>query len=206
MAREYAHPVAFRRPPSLLELLLSTCLAHRHAPGLIVLRVLPSPRIETLLALADRSPLRARAGMNAHGAPFPSLIRRTRRSRQQRAWLNGFFSAYLGINGESAAAVRASEADETARRISPVTSVACHGERLALAKDRKPQRQLMAGNRPARLAAIALSFCQPMAERYGRAPSPTWPLLAGGKETSAMLKELLAALDRNAARRSKRRR
>ena len=42
--------------------------------------------------------------MNAM-APLPSLIPENAPfSTEQRAWLNGFFSAYLGVNGDMGAA------------------------------------------------------------------------------------------------------
>jgi sulfite reductase (NADPH) flavoprotein alpha-component len=46
--------------------------------------------------------------MNAM-TPIPALIPENAPfSTEQRAWLNGFFAAYLGVNGESAGADAAS--------------------------------------------------------------------------------------------------
>src|SRR5260370_24203767 len=77
----------------------------------IVLRVLSPPR--------DRPAARPRgsgAGAGARSmnamAPIPSLIPENAPfSTEQRAWLNGFFAAYLGVNGESTAAQPAAAAE-----------------------------------------------------------------------------------------------
>ena len=128
MAREYAQSVAFDDLPPLLERLLAAWLAHRQAPGEIVLRVLPPPR-DRRTARARRSRAGAGAGgMNAM-APIPSLIPENAPfSTEQRAWLNGFFAAYLGVNGEPAAADAASaRSRRTGRGLPLARSVARHG-------------------------------------------------------------------------------
>src|SRR6476620_3458596 len=83
--------------------------------------------------------------MNAM-TPIPALIPESAPfSTEQRAWLNGFFAAYLGVDGggagEPAGAADESDADEAFPWHDASLRMA---ERLKLAKDRKPQRQLMA--------------------------------------------------------------
>ena len=78
-----ARPSRRRRPKSFFEF----CRRHE---------------IAALRELAGRAPLRGARGMNAM-TPIPSLIPENAPfSTEQRAWLNGFFAAYLGVNGEPA--------------------------------------------------------------------------------------------------------
>ena len=134
--------------------------------------------------------------MNAM-APIPSLIPENAPfSAEQRAWLNGFFAAYLGVNGEREAADAASpesdEPDEDQPWHDPSLAMA---ERLALAKDRKPQRQLMAAT--AQLDCGQCGYlCQSYAEAVWTGAEPDMGrCVPGGKETQRKLKELMAALD-----------
>ena len=84
--------------------------------------------------------------MNAM-TPIPSLIPENAPfSAEQRAWLNGFFAAYLGVNGETSsepAAVADDDSDPNEEMPWHDASLAM-AERLELAKDAKPKRQLMA--------------------------------------------------------------
>ena len=106
-------------------------------------------------------------------APIPSLIPENAPfSAEQRAWLNGFFAAYLGVNGEpeaaDAAAPESDEPDEDQPWHDPSLAMA---ERLALAKDRKPQRQLMAAT--AQLDCGQCGYlCQPYAEAVWTGAEP----------------------------------
>jgi len=128
--------------------------------------------------------------------PIPSLIPENAPfSSEQRAWLNGFFAAYLGVSGEPAseagASPEADERDEDQPWHDPSLAMA---ERLALARDRKPQRQLMAAT--AQLDCGQCGYlCQTYAEAVWTGAEPDMGrCVPGGKETQRKLKELLAAL------------
>ena len=130
-------------------------------------------------------------------APIPSLIPENAPfSSEQRAWLNGFFAAYLGVNGEPAgeadASPEADEPDEDQPWHDPSLAMA---ERLALARDRKPQRQLMAAT--AQLDCGQCGYlCQTYAEAVWTGAEPDMGrCVPGGKETQRKLKELMAALE-----------
>ena len=135
--------------------------------------------------------------MNAM-APIPSLIPENAPfSTEQRAWLNGFFAAYLGVNGESSAAEDAAstesdEPDEDQPWHDPSLAMA---ERRELARDRKPARRLMAAT--AQLDCGQCGYlCQSYAEAVWTGAEPDMGrCVPGGKETQRKLKELLAALE-----------
>jgi sulfite reductase (NADPH) flavoprotein alpha-component len=114
-------------------------------------------------------------------------------SIEQRAWLNGFFAAYLGING-------AAVAEETAEAEDPNEDFPWHdaslalAERLELAKARKPQRQLMAA-----MAQLDCGQCGYLCQTYAEAvwsgaEADLGRCVPGGKETQRKLKELMATL------------
>ena len=77
-------------------------------------------------------------------SPIPQIIPENAPfSTEQRAWLNGFFAAYLGVSGSTAA--EEVSADPAEPEDFPWHDAALSlAERLALAKDGKPERQLMA--------------------------------------------------------------
>ena len=127
--------------------------------------------------------------------PIPSLIPENAPfSTEQRAWLNGFFAAYLGVNGESTA-------EETAEPAEPDEDQPWHDaslampERLALAKDRKPARQVMAA-----MAQLDCGQCGYLCQTYAEAvwsgaEADMGRCVPGGKETQRKVKELMVALE-----------
>ena len=127
--------------------------------------------------------------------PIPSIIPETAPfSTEQRAWLNGFFAAYLGVTaeamGQSDAA--AAEADEDFPWHDAALAMP---ERLELAKDRKPERQLMAA-----MAQLDCGQCGYLCQTYAEAvwsgaEADMGRCVPGGKETQRKLKELFAALE-----------
>jgi len=129
---------------------------------------------------------------------IPSLVPETAPfSSEQRAWLNGFFAAYLGIDGEAAPAgggdaATEAEPDEDFPWHDPALAMA---ERLGLAEGRKPSRQLMAAT--AQLDCGQCGYlCQTYAEAmWSGAESDLGRCVPGGKETQRKLKELMAALE-----------
>ena len=103
--------------------------------------------------------------MNAM-APIPSLIPENAPfSAEQRAWLNGFFAAYLGVNGKpeaaSAAIPESDEPDEDQPWHDPSLAMA---ERLKLAEGRKPPRRLMAAT-----AQLDCGQCGYLCQTYAEA-------------------------------------
>ncbi len=127
--------------------------------------------------------------------PIPQLIPENAPfSTEQRAWLNGFFAAYLDVNGETIV-------EETAEPQDPNEDFPWHdaslvmAERLELAKERKPQRQLMAA-----MAQLDCGQCGYLCQTYAEA---VWTgaeadfgrCVPGGKETQRKLKELVTALE-----------
>ena len=113
-------------------------------------------------------------------------------SEPQRAWLNGFFAAYLGVEGP--------ESPETAAEPSEPEDFPWHDaamampERLALAKDKKPERQMMAA-----MAQLDCGQCGYLCQTYAEAvwsgsEADMGRCVPGGKETQRKLKELMAAL------------
>jgi len=128
-------------------------------------------------------------------APIPSLIPENAPfSAEQRAWLNGFFAAYLGITGEPQPAESAEPADPDEDFPWHDPSLAMV-ERLKLAEGRKPARRLMAAT--AQLDCGQCGYlCQTYAEAVWTGAEPDMGrCVPGGKETQRKLKELLAALD-----------
>ena len=130
--------------------------------------------------------------MNAM-APIPQIIPETAPfSTEQRAWLNGFFAAYLGVDGATGEAEAAPEEHEEFPWHEPTLSLA---ERLELAKDRKPERQLMAA-----MAQLDCGQCGYLCQTYAEAvwsgaEADLGRCVPGGKETQRKLKELVPALE-----------
>ncbi|UYN95066.1 MAG: sulfite reductase subunit alpha [Enhydrobacter sp.] len=118
-------------------------------------------------------------------------------SPEQRAWLNGFFAAYLEVGtgtmgddgGSSTGPADMGEEFPWHDASLPMS------DRLALAKDRKPERQLMAA-----MAQLDCGQCGYLCQTYAEA---VWSgaeidmgrCVPGGKETQRKLKELLATLE-----------
>jgi sulfite reductase (NADPH) flavoprotein alpha-component len=126
-------------------------------------------------------------------APLPQIIPENAPfSTEQRAWLNGFFAAYLGIDTVPGAAGDAPDEDEEFPWHEPTLSLA---ERLELAQDRKPERQLMAA-----MAQLDCGQCGYLCQSYAEAvwsgaETDLGRCVPGGKETQRKLKELLPALE-----------
>lgn len=128
-------------------------------------------------------------------APFTS---------EQRAWLNGFFAGllHLGVPGETGAAgsLEGTPPAET----QPEEEFPWHDpalpleERLALAQDKPPERQLMAAM--AQLDCGACGYvCQTYAEAIARGEEQDLArCVPGGSETAKALKQLVS-LPRSAA-------
>lgn len=127
-------------------------------------------------------------------APIPSLVPESAPfSPEQRAWLNGFFAAYLGVEAETAVDGGAAvEPDEDFPWHDPALPLA---ERLKLAEDRKPNRQLMAAT--AQLDCGQCGYlCQTYAEAMWSGAEPDLGrCVPGGKETQRKLKELMVVLE-----------
>ena len=128
-------------------------------------------------------------------------------SPAQRAWLNGFFAALLSMranfNGGGGVAIStpaaetlaapapAAEADEEMPWHDPSLAME---ERLLLAEGKKPERQLMAAM--AQLDCGACGYlCQTYSEAIARGEEKDLTRCApGGRDTSKMLKTLVAKL------------
>jgi ferredoxin-nitrite reductase len=97
MAREYALSVPFDELPRCSSVLLGAWLAHRTAPAGELLRVLQRTQSPTARGVREAGAA-AGGGMNAI-RPLPSIVPENApfSTVQQRAWLNGFFAAYLGL-------------------------------------------------------------------------------------------------------------
>ncbi len=126
--------------------------------------------------------------------PIPSIIPETAPfSTEQRAWLNGFFAAYLGVTAEAMGqGEAAAEADEDFPWHDASLAMP---ERLELAKSAKPERQLMAA-----MAQLDCGQCGYLCQTYAEAvwsgaEADMGRCVPGGKETQRKLKELLAALE-----------
>lgn len=127
-------------------------------------------------------------------SPLPSLIPENAPfSTEQRAWLNGFFAAYLGVNGgpESAETAESVEPEDFPWH-DPTLSLA---ERLVLALEKKPERQLMAA-----MAQLDCGQCGYLCQTYAEAvwsgaEADAGRCVPGGKETQRKLKELLGTLE-----------
>jgi sulfite reductase (NADPH) flavoprotein alpha-component len=129
---------------------------------------------------------------------IPSLIPENAPfSADQRAWLNGFFAAYLGVDGGTSSAPAAAADDDS----DPNEEMPWHdaslgmAERLELAKDRKPKRQLMAA-----MAQLDCGQCGYLCQTYAEAvwsggEADMGRCVPGGKETQRKLKELMVALE-----------
>ena len=126
-------------------------------------------------------------------APLPQIIPEDAPfSTEQRAWLNGFFAAYLGVDTGTGAGGAAPDEDEEFPWHEPTLSLA---ERLELARDRKPERQLMAA-----MAQLDCGQCGYLCRTYAEAvwsgaEADLGRCVPGGKETQRKLKELLPALE-----------
>ncbi|WP_439613862.1 sulfite reductase subunit alpha [Reyranella sp.] len=127
-------------------------------------------------------------------APIPQIVPENAPfSTEQRAWLNGFFAAYLGVNGggpESAPA-EAVEPEDFPWHDAALTL----GERLELAKDRKPERRLMAA-----MAQLDCGQCGYLCQTYAEAvwsgaEADMGRCVPGGKETQRKVKELVTAFE-----------
>ena len=126
--------------------------------------------------------------------PVPSIIPENAPfSSEQRAWLNGFFAAYLGVTAEAMG-----QGDAAAK---PEEDFPWHdaslamAERLELARGAKPARQLMAA-----MAQLDCGQCGYLCQTYAEAvwsgaEADMGRCVPGGKETQRKLKELLAALE-----------
>ncbi len=125
--------------------------------------------------------------------PVPQIIPENAPfSTEPRAWLNGFFAAYLGVDGASGTAETEPEEQEEFPWHEPTLSLA---ERLALAKEAKPARQLMAA-----MAQLDCGQCGYLCQTYAEAvwsgaEADLGRCVPGGKETQRKLKELLPALE-----------
>ena len=125
--------------------------------------------------------------------PLPSLIPENAPfSGEQRAWLNGFFSAYLGV-AETAAGESAEPAEPEDFPWHDA-ALALH-ERMELAKEAKPQRKLMAA-----MAQLDCGQCGYLCQTYAEAvwsgaEADMGRCVPGGKETQRKLKELVAVLE-----------
>jgi sulfite reductase (NADPH) flavoprotein alpha-component len=128
--------------------------------------------------------------------PIPQLIPENAPfSPDQRAWLNGFFAAYLGISGETAA-VEAAPLDANPDEDFPWHDATfAMAERLELAKARKPARQLMAA-----MAQLDCGQCGYLCQTYAEAvwsgaETDIGRCVPGGRETQRKLKELMTVLE-----------
>jgi sulfite reductase (NADPH) flavoprotein alpha-component len=130
--------------------------------------------------------------MNAM-APLPQLVPENAPfSSEQRAWLNEFFAAYLSVDAQSVTGGTEAERDEDFPWHDASLAMA---ERVELAKDRKPERQLMAA-----MAQLDCGQCGYLCRTYAEAvwsgtESDMGRCVPGGKETQRKLKELMAALE-----------
>jgi sulfite reductase (NADPH) flavoprotein alpha-component len=127
--------------------------------------------------------------------PVPSIVPETAPfSTEQRAWLNGFFAAYLGVTAGSVGqgADPAAEPDEEFPWHDASLAMA---ERMELARDAKPARQLMAA-----MAQLDCGQCGYLCQTYAEAvwsgaEADMGRCVPGGKETQRKLKELTAVLE-----------
>jgi sulfite reductase (NADPH) flavoprotein alpha-component len=126
--------------------------------------------------------------------PLPSLIPENAPfSTEQRAWLNGFFSAYLGVTGET---VAGEDAEPAEPEDFPWHDAAlAMPERLELAREARPERKLMAA-----MAQLDCGQCGYLCQTYAEAvwsgaEADMGRCVPGGKETQRKLKELLVALE-----------
>jgi sulfite reductase (NADPH) flavoprotein alpha-component len=126
--------------------------------------------------------------------PIPSLIPEDAPfSAEQRAWLNSFFAAHLGV--DATPAVAAGPADEPDEDFPWHDASLAIAERLELAKERKPARRLMAA-----MAQLDCGQCGYLCQTYAEAvwsgaESDMGRCVPGGKETQRKLKELMTMLE-----------
>ena len=126
--------------------------------------------------------------------PLPSLIPENAPfSTEQRAWLNGFFSAYLGVTGETISGP-GTEPEEPEDFPWHDAALAMP-ERMELAREAKPERKLMAA-----MAQLDCGQCGYLCQTYAEAvwsgaEADMGRCVPGGKETQRKLKELVAALE-----------
>ena len=128
--------------------------------------------------------------------PIPSIIPENAPfSTEQRAWLNGFFAAYLGLDGPGVPAGTGQPADESDEDLPWHDAALPMAERLELAMGRKPARQLMAA-----MAQLDCGQCGYLCQTYAEAvwsgaEADMGRCVPGGKETQRKLKELMTALE-----------
>ncbi len=124
---------------------------------------------------------------------LPSLIPENAPfSSEQRAWLNGFFSAYLGVTGavEGVEGSAPSELEDFPWHDASLTIA----ERMELAREAKPERRLMAA-----MAQLDCGQCGYLCQTYAEAvwsgaEADMGRCVPGGKETQRKVKELVALL------------
>lgn len=127
--------------------------------------------------------------------PIPSLIPDNAPfSSEQRAWLNGFFAAYLGIDGATSSNPTDPASAEPDEDFPWHDASLAMAERLELAQDRKPERRLMAA-----MAQLDCGQCGYLCQTYAEAvwsgsEADLGRCVPGGKETQRKLKELMAGL------------
>ena len=163
--------VAFDDLPPLLERLLAAWLAHRAAPTESFFEFCRRHEVAALRDLADARRCGAR-GMNAI-TPIPSIIPENAPfSSEQRAWLNGFFAAYLGVSGEAVGRGRCR------RRTGRGFPLARRGAGDARAAGARQGRASPSASSwppwPSSIAASAAISARPMPRPCGPAPRPTW--------------------------------
>jgi len=116
-------------------------------------------------------------------APIPSLIPENAPfSTEQRAWLNGFFAAHLGVNDAPAAEDTAEAADPDEDSPGTMPRWRCPNA-SSFARDRKPQRQLMAA-----MAQLDCGQCGYLCQTYAEAvwsgaEADIGRCVPGGRET-----------------------
>lgn len=113
---------------------------------------------------------------------------------EQRAWLNGFFAGWLGLQGESsvpaleAAPAPPSQPEESFPWHDPALPIV---ERIALANEKPLPRRLMAAMAQLNCGACGYE-CKTYAEKIATGEETSLSLCSpGGKETSKALKQLL---------------
>ena len=114
-------------------------------------------------------------------------------STEQRAWLNGFFSAYFGVVGEATdtTSIEPSEPEDFPWHDASLAMP----ERMELAREAKPERKLMAA-----MAQLDCGQCGYLCQTYAEAvwsgaEADMGRCVPGGKETQRKLKELISVLE-----------
>ena len=174
MAREYAQSVAFDDLPPLIERLLAAWLAHRAAPPESFFEFCRRHEIAALRDLArSRAAARRSRHERHHAHPVADPRERAvldRAARLAERLLRRLSRRRGGERRRRPSRRRRRRAGRGFPWHDPSLAMA---ERLALAKDRKPERQLMAAMASSIAASAAIS-ARPMPRRCGRAPRPTW--------------------------------